>query len=420
MRWLLSLFVLSFGIDHDVARDASRTIAAFKEPALYSGNWGLFQTNSTSHINAQSAWKYTKGTQNVVVAVVDTGLDIYHPDIRDHVFRNEGEKNCNDGIDEDKNGYVDDCYGVNLVEGGAGVEKKKFNAIPFDEHGHGTHIAGIIAGIGNRTSGTSGVAPGVKILPIKYYSAQASGAQNLSRSIEGIRYAVKMGATIINYSGGGPEFSNEEFLAIKEAESKGILFVAAAGNERSNTDIISNRFFPAAYNLSNIITATAVNPLLKILPSSNWGKTSVHVAAPGEGIKSTLPGGRYGTMTGTSQATAFVTGVAALTASVILDKSITLKSKIATLVKQCLLNSVNPIQTLAQFMVTGGIIDAEKSVLLGFKTAAKAMEIPKAPAPVLMASKGVSGPGPAPASTSPKTTSALETLLSISQQLKKK
>jgi subtilisin family serine protease len=119
-----------------------------------------------------------------------------------------------------------------------------------------------------------------------------------------------MGAHIINYSGGGLEPSNEERAAIEYAEKKGILFIAAAGNERSNSDV--HKYYPADYGLSNIISVTAINPSNQVLPSSNYGVETVDIAAPGQNILSTLPGSTYGFMTGTSQATAFVTGAAVL------------------------------------------------------------------------------------------------------------
>src|SRR5690606_10987274 len=125
---------------------------------------------------------------------------------------------------------------------------------PDDDHGHGTHIAGIIGAIANPNEGISGVAHRVSIMPVKYYSASNSGSTNLRNTIQALNFAVDHGAKIINYSGGGPKFSREEFDAIKRAEAKGVLVVAAAGNEHQNTDQSKNHFYPAAYRLSNIIS----------------------------------------------------------------------------------------------------------------------------------------------------------------------
>ncbi len=147
-------------------------------------------------------------------------------------------------------------------------------------------------------------------MALRYYDPTASGEDNLKNTIKAINYAVDNNADIINYSGGGAEFSAGEYAALKRAESKGILIVAAAGNERSDAD--RNLYFPAAYTLSNIISVTAIDERGQVLPSSNWGVKKVHIAAPGQSILSTLPGHGYGFMTGTSQATAFVSGIAAL------------------------------------------------------------------------------------------------------------
>jgi thermitase len=145
---------------------------------------------------------------------------------------------------------------------------------------------------------------------LKYYDPKVPNTDNLKNTIRAIHYAADMGCHIINYSGGGTDYSKEEFEAVKLAEKKGILFVAAAGNEQTNSD--RNHYYPADYRLSNIISVTAINPSTEVLPSSNWGTETVDIAAPGQNISSTLPHNYYGLMTGTSQATAFVSGAAAL------------------------------------------------------------------------------------------------------------
>ena len=191
------------------------------------------------------------------------------------------------------------------------------------------HIAGIIGAKAGSASGYNGICPGVKIMPLRYYNANASGLENLKNTVRAIEFAVKHGANIINYSGGGAEFSQAEMMALKGAQDKGILVVAAAGNERSNADV--NLYFPAAYDLTNLISVTAVNQMGQVLPSSNWGVHKVQIAAPGNSILSTLPGGSYGFMTGTSQATAFVSGIAALMLSMNKNLSVPqLKSMIAS------------------------------------------------------------------------------------------
>lgn len=256
--------------------------------------WGLRQTE------AEQAWKINSGSEKVVVAVIDTGADINHPDLKENLWVNPGEIPGN-GIDDDANGYIDDIYGWNFAANNNQV---------VDENGHGTHIAGIVGARGGNNIGTSGVAPRVRLMILKYFDREMSEAQNVANTVRAIQYATRMKAQIINYSGGGFSRFTAEEAAIREAGRQGILVVAAAGNERMNSDIFG--FYPADYGLPNIVSVTAVDRDKKFVPTSNYGRKTVHIAAPGKEIYSTLPGGRYGLMTGTSQATAFVTGVAAL------------------------------------------------------------------------------------------------------------
>ncbi|HMN69585.1 MAG TPA: S8 family peptidase, partial [Bdellovibrionales bacterium] len=195
----------------------------------------------------------------------------------------------------------DDVHGWNFVNNNNKLD---------DDHGHGTHIAGIIGAEGGNGIGISGVSPKVSLMALKYYDAKGSDVNNLVNTVKAINYAVDKNCNIINYSGGGIAPSPEEKTAIERAMKKGILFVAAAGNERSNSDI--RKYYPADYGLPNILSVTAIDRFKNVLPSSNYGEQTVDVAAPGNDIISTLPNGQYGFMTGTSQATAFATGVAAL------------------------------------------------------------------------------------------------------------
>jgi thermitase len=246
-------------------------------------NWG-FDDSLKATINASKAWEITKGSREIIVAIIDTGADVKHPDIKNNLWTNK-----------------DGQHGWNFVGN---------NSDLTDNHGHGTHIAGIVGAEGGNGIGISGVAPKVSLMILKYYDPKAAYNNNLANTIRAIRYATENGAHIINYSGGGLEFSKEEYDAINQARKKGILFVAAAGNEKSNSD--KSRYYPANYDLDNIISVTAINTESVVLDSSNYGVSTVHIAAPGKNIFSTIPGGKYAPMTGTSQATAFVSGVAAL------------------------------------------------------------------------------------------------------------
>jgi subtilisin family serine protease len=240
----------------------------------------------------------------VVVAIIDTGCDVHHPDLAENIWHNPGEIGLDDsgfpkqsnGIDDDDNGFVDDFHGWNFSANNGDVS---------DDHGHGTHIAGIIGA--EHAAGTS---PHVSLMILKYFDSEASGPENLRHTIAAIRYAVKMGADIINYSGGGVVRSSEEEAALRWASAQGVLVVAAAGNEGVNSDFY--HFYPADYDLPNILSVGAIDRNEQLMKISNYGIHTVALAAPGKNIYSTLPGGQHGFMSGTSQATAFATGVAAL------------------------------------------------------------------------------------------------------------
>lgn len=274
------------------------------DPAM-SQKWDLNITHTSE------AWSKHRaiGSREVKVCVIDTGADINHQDLKNNIWRNPdetghdilGRNKSTNGVDDDNNGYVDDVNGYNFVDN---------NTDLADHHGHGTHIAGAIGAEGGNGVGISGVAPKVSLIIAKYYDPSARKNNNLVNTIRAIRYCVAVGAHIINYSGGGLEPSDKEREAVMLARDNGILFVAAAGNERSNSDF--KKYYPADYGLDNIISVTAVDRERNVLPSSNYGEKSVDIAAPGKNIYSTLPGGSYGYLTGTSQATAIVSGVAVL------------------------------------------------------------------------------------------------------------
>jgi subtilisin family serine protease len=281
--------------------EGKESSVVFNDPAIQQ-KWDIKKTD------ADRAWQVSQGSREIRVAVIDTGVDAYHEDLSANLWINlsdngldaNGNDKATNGIDDDHNGYIDDVHGWNFVSN---------NADLTDNHGHGTHIAGIIGAVGGNGKGIIGIAPQVSLMILKYYDPKTA-SDNLKNTVQAIHYAIKMNANIINYSGGGTEYSNEERTAIEAAKEKGILFVAAAGNEKSNSDKF--KYYPADYGLSNIISVTAIDPNLEVLSSSNYGVTTVDIAAPGQNILSCLPGNNYGYMTGTSQATAFVSGAAAV------------------------------------------------------------------------------------------------------------
>lgn len=228
--------------------------------------------------------------RDIVVAIIDTGMDVNHPLLKKHLWVNPHETSLD--TDNDGNGYAGDLHGWNFASNSSDLS---------DNHGHGTHVAGIIL--------QKAKSARVKFMILKYYDPDKSGDENLLNTVKAIRYATKMKADIINYSGGGDTRSPLEEAAIRDAQKKGILFVAAAGNEGRNTDRIG--YYPAGYRLSNIISVAAMDARKRLLATSNYGSQSVDIVAPGNHILSSLPGGRYGYMTGTSQATAWVTGLVA-------------------------------------------------------------------------------------------------------------
>jgi subtilisin family serine protease len=282
---------------------APTQVSEAPEDPQVSLNWGL------EAIASRQAWRKQTGSKKITVAIIDTGCDTQHPSLRENIWRNPGESGLDEngmsratnGIDDDDNGFVDDVYGWNFADDSPDV---------MDEHGHGTHIAGIIGAKRGNGLPLSGVSPDVSLMILKYYDAKSTGADNLENTIRAIRYAVRMGANVINYSGGGILKSRDEEDMLRWAGEQGVLVVAAAGNEGMNSDFF--HFYPADYDLPNILSVGAIDRFGQLMDLSNYGLHTVDIAAPGKNIYSTLPNGQFGYMSGTSQATAFATGVAVL------------------------------------------------------------------------------------------------------------
>ncbi len=277
-----------------------------------SGSWGQSYDDLWwfKQIQAEQAWSYTKGG-GVTVAVIDTGLDYNHPDIAANLWTNQKELNGLPGIDDDGNGYLDDLHGWDF---------SNWDNDPLDDHGHGTHVAGIIAGVANNQTGIAGIAPEAKIMPLKVLASNGSGY--VTDVIAAIRYAANLGAKVINLSLG--VFKN--FLsrslqtsfqsAVTYAKSKGAIVVAAAGNENSNV----NNVYPAA--LTDVISVGATDVTKTRAYFSNFG-TLLDFVAPGVDILSLKAAGvsfgadsvldpNYVRATGTSMASPMVAGIVAL------------------------------------------------------------------------------------------------------------
>lgn len=309
---------------------------------LLTRNWGLDNQERPSHINAKKAWKIAKPKKEVVVAVIDTGIDANHPLIKKHLWRQK------------KTG----AYGFDFIT-------NKNN--PQDPHGHGTHVAGIILAAAGAESGKNSK---VRVMPIRYYAESDSNSNHLDYTVKAIEYAVDHGANIINFSAEGVGFNKAEYRAIQRAEAKGVLFVTAAGNQSQDNDSSGTPCYPASYDLANILTVAATNIRNELVSVSNWGAKHVHVAAPGEHIFSTLPNNSYGYLTGTSQATAYVSGVAALLLSE--------NPKLSPVqLKEILQKTADPLPALKSKVVSGGRINAY-SALLEARNERKAAPLAKA------------------------------------------
>jgi subtilisin family serine protease len=264
--------------------------------------WGLNNGNDAD-IDAPEAWDISTGSSSIVIGVIDTGIDYNHADLNANMFRNETDCNTN-SIDDDGNGYVDDCYGLDTRNG---------DSDPMDDNNHGTHVAGTIGAVGNNGIGVVGVNWNVKLMACKFLSAGGSGST--SAAIGCLNYFAVMkdsGVNLVatNNSWGGTGFSQSLSDAIETHRQRGILFIAAAGNSASDNDGLPH--YPSNYYLPNIISVASTTSTDQMSGFSDFGRWTVHLGAPGSGILSTTPGNNYQTFSGTSMATPHVTGAAAL------------------------------------------------------------------------------------------------------------
>jgi subtilisin family serine protease len=317
--------------------------------------YGLKNTGSTggtagADIRATEAWEQATGSMNTLVGIIDTGIDYSHPDIKPNYWNNPGEvgvdeqgnNKATNGVDDDANGYVDDWRGWNFV---------KNTNNPMDDNQHGTHCAGTIGARGDDGVGVVGVNWQVSMVGIKFLDGAGSGT--LANAVKAIEYATKIGVTLTSNSWGGGGFSETMEAAIREANSKGILFIAAAGNDSSNND--RTPAYPASYKLDNVISVGATDHNDRIASFSNWGLNTVHLSAPGVNILSTVPGGAYSKLSGTSMATPHVAGAAALVKSAFPDLNF-------AGVKARLLANSDKIASMKGKVITGGRLNINNAL----------------------------------------------------------
>ena len=336
---------------------------------LIAKQWGM------NDIGATKAWEKHTGSKEIIVAVIDTGVDYTHEDLVGNLWRNEKEI-PNNNIDDDGNGYIDDVIGWDF----ASDDNKPYDLIvpPLDmlfkggNPGHGTHCAGNVAAQGSNGKGIAGVAPNVKIMPIRFISEKGQGTT--AAAIKAIYYAVNNGAQITSNSWGGegdpndPDAENKALKdAIQYAQEKGSLFIAAAGNGRKgkgyNMDNDPSPVMPASYDHEIIVSVAALDVKDQLGAFSNWGEKLVDIGAPGVNVFSTTVDNKYSdivvdkmgfkaTWDGTSMATPHVAGAAALYWSA--HPQATWRE-----VKAALFNSVKPIPALKNKVQTGGKLNLD-------------------------------------------------------------
>lgn len=322
----------------------------FSSEPLSNYEWGMLNggqniLSSTGisgvDISLRDAWNITQGDSQVVVGVVDTGIDINHPDLKDRIW-------INPDVKADENKYPNDINGWDFYNNDNNV----FDSADGDDHG--THVAGIIAASLNNI-GVAGVAPKVKIMPLKFMGPNGGTTYDAVRAIQ---YAESKGVKILNLSFGGTDYDP----ALKDAIDKsGCLVVAAAGNESLNNDVTPS--YPASYKLNNIISVAAVDNKGNLASFSNYGPSTVDIAAPGVDILSTVPKSSnirsysqaYAYYSGTSMAAPFVTGIAALLYSYGVRDPL--------IIKQDIIQSSKAISSLKGQIATGGMVDAYRALM---------------------------------------------------------
>jgi subtilisin family serine protease len=303
---------------------------------------------ASSFMSLPNAWDRTTGSAELIALVIDSGVLYSHPDLAANMWRNPGEI-ASDGVDNDNNGYIDDVHGINAILN---------TGNPLDDNGHGTHCAGILGGRGNNGQGVAGVAWNTKIAAAKFLSSSGSGS--LSNAVKAINYGTALrraGNKIVvsNNSWGGGSFSSTLAAAIQSAGDAGILFVAAAGNSASNNDTTPS--YPSSYSSSNVLAVASTTSSGTLSSFSNYGATSVDIAAPGSSIISTYLSDNYAYLSGTSMAAPQVSGVALL-AQAACNGTLTQQQ-----VKTAVLSSGQQYSSLSGKVVTSAIANAYGAVM---------------------------------------------------------
>lgn len=350
----------NFGIVLDPNEDSDGTNVSFNfnqlntnggalNDPMFNEQWSLENTGqrggkAQADISALEAWKTTHGSQDVIVAVLDSGVDYTHPDLMENMWQRPASIA---EYTDDELGVINDDYGFNAVNQ---------NGDPMDDNGHGTHCAGIIGAVGGNGWGIAGINWKVKIMPLKFMSSGGFGTTK--DAIECINYVINrrkagVNVSIISASWGSTMKSKALGDAIKNAGDAGITFIAASGNSSANSD--KSPHYPASYQLPNVISVAALNRNDELASFSNYGAKTVHVAAPGAEILSTWLGHEFKEASGTSMATPEVAGVAALVLSV--EPKLTVEQ-----LRDRLFKSVDKIDALSGKVSTGGRINAARAV----------------------------------------------------------
>lgn len=326
-----------------------RTCVIPNDP-FFNTLWGLHNTGQTvngdtgtndADIDAPEAWDVYTGDPNFVVAIIDTGVQLNHPDLSVNIWVNPGEIAGN-GRDDDGNGYIDDVNGWDWYSN---------DNNPSDENNHGTHTGGTVGAVGNNSTGVVGVNWRCKLAALRFLGPSGSGST--AGAVSAVQYCQGKSIKISNNSWGGTAYSQALYDAINAAKAVGHLLVAAAGNSAVNID--TTPFYPAAYNLDNIIAVAATDNDDRLASFSNWGPTRVHLGAPGVTIRSTIRNSSYSYMNGTSMACPHVAGVTALVYA--RQPSWTYQQ-----VRQRILQTVRPLSSLSGRVSTGGMVNAQQAL----------------------------------------------------------